>query len=60
MEGTAKDNMEWWSVDDEHAQASAGEDSGKVPFVPNDRFAEGEGELGLDSEYVEALDDEYG
>lgn len=59
MVRAAKDDVQRWGVDDEDAQACAGEDTGEVVVVPDDRLAEGEGELRFDSKDVETLDNEY-
>ena len=49
---TAENDVQGRGIDDEHAKAGTGEDTGEVVRVPNDGLAEGEAELRLDSKYL--------
>ena len=58
MERAAKDNVQGRCVDDEDAKACTTKDTSEVVVVADRVLAEGELQPGLDSEDVEALDDE--
>ena len=58
--GASEDDVQRRGIDDEHAQAGTSEDASEVVVVADDVPAEGERELRLYSEDVEALDDEDG
>lgn len=45
----AKDDVQWRSVDDEHAKTRAREYTSEVVVIANNTAAEGELELGLNS-----------
>lgn len=52
MEGAAEDDVQGRRVDDEDAEAGAGEDTEEVVLVADDAPAEGEGEFGFDRKHL--------
>lgn len=53
---TTEDDVQRRGIDDEHAQTGSGDDTGKVVVIANNAAAEGELELGLDSENLQTHD----